>query len=155
MSDDQKKPSNPPKGPIVKTGPTRGQERSRNDDGSWRKKRSDSGQSRDKKSGGCFLTTAACNFRGLPDDCHELSVLRKFRDEKLMATRAGVSMVEHYYCIAPAIAQDLVHQDDLELVWKTIVECVRLIEAELDDLAVKAYSDMVFRLQRQFNATHA
>jgi hypothetical protein len=28
-------------GPVVKTGPTRGQNRSRNDDGSWRKKRSD------------------------------------------------------------------------------------------------------------------
>lgn len=34
------------KGPIVKTGPTAGQNRSRNQDGQWRKKRSDTGQSR-------------------------------------------------------------------------------------------------------------
>jgi hypothetical protein len=33
-------------GPVVKTGPTAGQNRSRNDDGTWRKKRSDAGQSR-------------------------------------------------------------------------------------------------------------
>ncbi|WP_456085860.1 hypothetical protein [Ligilactobacillus animalis] len=33
-------------GPIVKTGPTAGQNRSRNKDGSWRKKRSDAGKSR-------------------------------------------------------------------------------------------------------------
>lgn len=33
-------------GPIVKTGPTAGQNRSRNNDGSWRKKRSDAGKSR-------------------------------------------------------------------------------------------------------------
>lgn len=32
------------KGPIVKTGPTAGQVRSRNTDGQWRKKRSDAGK---------------------------------------------------------------------------------------------------------------
>lgn len=30
-------------GPLVKTGPTAGQVRSRNQDGTWRKKRSDTG----------------------------------------------------------------------------------------------------------------
>ena len=34
------------KGPIVKTGPTAGQNRSRNNDGAWRKKRSDTGTSK-------------------------------------------------------------------------------------------------------------
>lgn len=34
-------------GPIVKTGPTAGQNRSRNKDGRWRAKRSDAGKSRD------------------------------------------------------------------------------------------------------------
>ena len=33
-------------GPIVKTGPTAGQNRSRNNDREWRKKRSDSGKKR-------------------------------------------------------------------------------------------------------------
>lgn len=33
-------------GPVVKTGPTAGQNRSRNKDGTWRKKRSDSGKPR-------------------------------------------------------------------------------------------------------------
>ena len=33
-------------GPVVKTGPTAGQNRSRNKDGTWRKKRSDAGQPR-------------------------------------------------------------------------------------------------------------
>lgn len=36
-------------GPIVKTGPTAGQNRSRNADGSWRKKRSDTGSFRNEK----------------------------------------------------------------------------------------------------------
>jgi len=33
-------------GPVVKTGPTAGQNRSRNKNGWWRKKRSDAGKSR-------------------------------------------------------------------------------------------------------------
>lgn len=33
-------------GPIVKTGPTAGQNRSRNKNGQWRRKRSDAGKSR-------------------------------------------------------------------------------------------------------------
>lgn len=37
------------KGPIIKTGPTVGQNRSRNQDGEWRKKRSDSGKSRSNR----------------------------------------------------------------------------------------------------------
>lgn len=36
-------------GPIVKTGPTSGENRSRNQDGQWRAKRSDAGKPRDKK----------------------------------------------------------------------------------------------------------
>lgn len=33
-------------GPVVKTGPTAGQNRSRNQNGQWRKKRSDTGKKR-------------------------------------------------------------------------------------------------------------
>ena len=33
-------------GPVVKTGPTAGQNRSRNKDGQWRRKRSDAGKTR-------------------------------------------------------------------------------------------------------------
>ena len=33
-------------GPIVKTGPTQGQNRSRNKNGQWRRKRSDAGKKR-------------------------------------------------------------------------------------------------------------
>ena len=36
-------------GPIVKTGPTAGQVRSKNKSGEWRRKRSDTGITRDEK----------------------------------------------------------------------------------------------------------
>ena len=103
------KPPKDTKGPIVKTGPTKGQNRSRNDDGKWRAKRSDAGKSRPAKDNsgggkkGCFITTAACELRGLPDDCHELRVLRRFRDDVLVTSREGRALVEEYYRVAPRL----------------------------------------------------
>ncbi|WP_414838667.1 hypothetical protein [Carnobacterium sp. TMP28] len=43
---DSKQSPNKTGGPVVKTGPTAGQNRSRNNDGSWRGKRSDTGSTR-------------------------------------------------------------------------------------------------------------
>ena len=97
-------PSRDSNGPFVKTGPTAGQNRSRNKDGSWREKRSDTGTSRSKNDKpGCFLTTAACHYRGLPDDCHELQTLRSFRDRYLAHIPGGAELIERYYEVAPAI----------------------------------------------------
>ena len=133
-------------GPVVKTGPTAGKNRSRNNDGAWRKKRSDSGKSK-KKSGGCFLTTAACEYKGLPDGCYELSVLRDFRDTYLLMTDEGSSMVESYYKIAPAITDRLHSDADLEYIWQIITSCVRSIENKQFDEAVANYRNMVCSLE--------
>lgn len=42
-------------GPVVKTGPTSGQNRSRRLDGAWRKKRSDAGVSKKSLKNSCQL----------------------------------------------------------------------------------------------------
>lgn len=44
---DPKKSPRETGGPVVQSGPTRGENRSRNQDGEWRKKRSDAGKPRD------------------------------------------------------------------------------------------------------------
>lgn len=54
-------------------------------------------------SGGCFITTAVTEASGKPDDCSELQVLRKFRDEFLLASEEGTALVKHYYAVAPTI----------------------------------------------------
>ncbi len=46
MSKDPRKSPKDTNGPVVKSGPTAGQNRSRNQDGQWRRKRSDTGKSR-------------------------------------------------------------------------------------------------------------
>lgn len=48
MSESKSKSPRDNGGPLVKTGPTSGQVRSRNKDGQWREKRSDTGKTRDK-----------------------------------------------------------------------------------------------------------
>jgi hypothetical protein len=141
---EKKDPSKSPRytnGPVVKTGPSFGQNRSRNNDGRWHRKRSDAGHSR--KKSGCFITTAVCEFKGLPDDCLELRTLRAFRDQHLLSSAAGRALVAQYYAIAPAIAERLTEPAELERVWLSIQSCMRAIESERFGDACREYQTVV------------
>ncbi len=136
------------KGPVVKTGPTRGENRSRNKDGRWRAKRDDAGKSRNKRGKsnnkkGCFLTTAACEYRGLPDDCHELRVLRQLRDNVLLKTLDGAALVNEYYLIAPALVPLLEDDDVAKKVWQDILIAVERSEQGHYEAAIRIYREMV------------
>ena len=150
--DSSKSPRNT-NGPVVKTGPTAGQNRSRNDDGAWRKKRSDAGET--KKKSGCFITTAVCDYKGLTDDCNELRILRQFRDEYLLSNVVGVQMVEHYYQVAPAIADRLVEHAELENVWIVICGCLEAIADGRFEDASSRYAEMVNSLECKFGGDAA
>lgn len=54
---------------------------------------------------GCFLTTACTQIAGLPDDCFELSRLRRFRDDVLIHLPGGKDDIALYYRVAPAIVE--------------------------------------------------
>ena len=139
------------KGPIVKSGPTRGENRSRNKDGEWRKKRSDSGKNRDKKKGsGCFITTAACAYRGLPDNCAELQALRDFRDNELMLTQRGSKLVSEYYRIAPDIVGNL-KKEDFDLIWTSVERCLHHIRNSEKEAAIAEYQNMVTALLDKYD----
>lgn len=58
-------------------------------------------------TGPCFLTTAAVDMLGLPDDCWELATLRTFRDGWLTKQPGGAEQIAEYYARAPAIAARL------------------------------------------------
>lgn len=58
-------------------------------------------------SGFCFITTAVCEAENLPDDCHELTTLRRFRDEYMMRDPALRIMVGEYYDMAPAVVEKI------------------------------------------------
>jgi len=107
-------------------------------------------QSSNQSSGGgslCFITTAVCGSRGLPDDCEELQVLRAFRDSVMQAPQYEV-LVKRYYKIAPRIVRAI---DALPfarglydfIYYKYICVALYLIARGHNHAAVVVYSDMV------------
>lgn len=73
-------------------------------------------------SAGCFLTTVCCKEKGLPDDCKELTVLRKFRDEVLKTSERGREMIEFYYREAPRIVKQIESHREKEKICDAIFE---------------------------------
>lgn len=96
---------------------------------------------------GCFLTTACVAYKGLPDDCAELTALRRFRDTYLKSTDAGTALVKEYYEIAPAIVARIERSAKKDAIYAFIYEeikaCIACIEAGDNEGAVKRYRDMV------------
>lgn len=68
----------------------------------------------------CFLTTAACAARGLPDDCDVLQTYRRYRDQVLMTNPAGRALVDRYYSIAPGIVEAIEARQDRMDIYETM-----------------------------------
>lgn len=84
-------------------------------------------------SDGCFLTSACVEAKGLPDDCYELTTLRKFRDEYLAKQECGKSEIAHYYHVAPTIVERIKTSKESVKVFDQIYNelvspCVTMIE---------------------------
>ena len=61
----------------------------------------------DTVTGGCFLTTAAVEHMGQPDDGRVLTAFRTFRDKYMMETPERRREIEWYYRKAPKIVEAL------------------------------------------------
>jgi hypothetical protein len=112
------------------------------------------GGGRVRKKKGCFLTTACVEAKGLGDDCEELSVLRTYRDEYLLRTEKGRSLVQEYYDIAPGIIERIGTRTESREIYLELydhiahaVECVRQGKREK---ALHVYRAMVRHLQRTY-----
>jgi len=93
---------------------------------------------------GCFLTTACCQYKGLPDDCEELTVLRKFRE-----TFVSKPVIDEYERIAPRLAAKIIHAPFMcEYVYSTVKDCVDLIKEEKNREALIRYTQMVKTLEK-------
>lgn len=103
---------------------------------------------------GCFITTATCEFQGKPDDCDELTILRKYRDGWLQDNYP--ELIKKYYAEAPAIVQKLKERDDAPVVFNAfykdyIVPAVEAIESNANDLALAIYKNL-FNLAEELAA---
>lgn len=100
----------------------------------------------------CFLTTACMRYfhTKFDDNCHELTVLRWFRDNFV-----SIEDKEHYYEIAPIIVESINNEeksgDIYEYIYENIVNyCVEQIEQGNYDKAYNRYKNSVLILEEQF-----
>lgn len=111
-------------------------------------------KSENDSSGPCFLTSACVEAKGLPDDCYELTTLRRFRDEYMKQQENGKCEITHYYLIAPAIVDRIKSSADSQRIFEKIYEdliipCVRLIERGDYEQAHRKYREYVMMLERK------
>ena len=103
-------------------------------------------------SGGCFLTTACCVYKGLDDDCYELRMLRKLRDEYIKLQSYGNELIENYYKEAPTIVEKInnsINRDPiLEDTYQKILDIVSSIESDKNEEAVIKYMILLHDLSK-------
>ena len=108
---------------------------------------------RPSNAGSCFLTTACVSYKGLPDDCRELTVLRKFRDEVMKKTESGTEMVNEYYRIGPVLVNALEKSprraELCETIYEAVLACIALIEQGERAQPIEIYKGMVMTLQKE------
>jgi len=87
----------------------------------------------------CYLTTVCCQWKGLPDDCEQLTILRAFRDECVPK-----SLVKEYYELQSKL-EPLVRNsvDLLQYVWGQIENCVDDIKHCHRAWALERYINLV------------
>lgn len=108
----------------------------------------------DEKSG-CFITTAVCQSRNLPDDCHELTSLRKFRDEFMKKDELMKAEVSEYYEIAPKICESIDKLSDskaiYEELWQNHIKAaVEAVDSNQKEKAHEIYRNMVLELKEKY-----
>ena len=106
-------------------------------------------------SSGCFLTSACTEARGLPDNCHELQLLRRFREEYLRLLPEGPAEIAEYYFIAPQIVERIRNAENcveiFDAIYAGLVQpCVELIERGEREHAHRRYRDAVLQLKQKY-----
>ena len=105
----------------------------------------------------CFLTSACVEAKGLPDDCHELTVLRAFRENYLRNIPGGADEIAEYYFVAPQIVSAIRQGTDAVSVFnmiyeKTVKPCVEMIERGENAAAHSLYRESVICLKQSYLA---
>lgn len=108
------------------------------------------GESEDK--GLCFITSACMKAARLPDDCHELETLRRFREDYVAKVPGGEELIAEYRSTAPAVVRAIDQHPDGKQLYGQIYDemvrpCVALIESGAGQAALDLYRDNFVRLR--------
>jgi hypothetical protein len=108
--------------------------------------------SKQKSGGVCFLTTACTEAAGLPDDCTELTVLRRFRDDYVAQQPGGWSLIREYYQTAPLIVEHIQRSaqraDTLGGILSDVRTTVGFVQRGEHESALRCYQEMFTRLKQ-------
>lgn len=107
--------------------------------------------------GCCYITTATCHSFGLPDDCHDLTALRWFRDNVMLASPEGVRDVARYYDIAPSIVAAIDATTDARAIYRDIyqrfiVPSVTAVDRGEHDNAHRLFAALVAEMSSRFSS---
>lgn len=114
----------------------------------------------EKKSSGCFLTTACITALGGTENCRELVILRRYRDSYLSTRPDGAATIDHYYTIAPRIITAIRRTPNpkhaFESIYTTLVApAVDMIEHGEFERAFTHYRAEVIRLEETYSSQSA
>lgn len=111
---------------------------------------SESKESSSQGSGSwCFLTTVVCEYYGKKDDCYELNILRRYRDNWLKQQCDGEILIKEYYRIAPEIVRKIKESKYYAsyceiLFYEYIMPCIQYIRKNEFEECKRKYIEMVY-----------
>ena len=104
----------------------------------------------------CFLTTACVEYAGLSDDCRELQMMRKFRDEYIRFLPDGDTLIRDYYQIAPLIVEHIKSESDASTTFKNLLKIIRsvvtLVEKDCNSEALALCKKEFQRLKKKYKS---
>lgn len=109
--------------------------------------------SKEHRGSWCFITTAACEYFGKPDDCYELTALRQFRDGWLALQPGGEAAIREYCRVAPSIVEALNASSQRDVIYTDIwncyiLPCIQMIEQSAYESCRALYEKMVLDLKQ-------
>jgi hypothetical protein len=104
-----------------------------------------------QSSSGCFITTACVTFAGLADDCTEMRMMRRLRDEYVGKLPIGPALIQEYYATAPALVERINKLPNRVAVLNGVLNNIRRISEQVAsgsfDEAYLAYRQMFVELR--------
>lgn len=106
----------------------------------------------------CFVTTAVCQGMQKPQDCREIALMKRYRDEYLLRQEDGEAVVHEYYDIAPTIVKRIAKEASPEekylYLWNHYIKkCVELVEHNQNEQCRSLYEVMMNELKEEYMVT--
>jgi hypothetical protein len=123
----------------------------KNSDGTYNMKFTNSETGETTEVNGCYLTTACLkHFRNdFDDNCLELNQLRWFRDNFV-----SQEDIEHYYKISPIIVEAIGKEDNQDeiynSIWQIVDACLKFIVIGRNEETYQLYKSMVEDLEERY-----